>query len=85
MYDVFDVDEVVCLLPAKNYGSSSFFEAFQKGSNCSPIFVLSINIAIPRNVETGKLEYNDIVAFGFAISVMSGREKEIYRAREKSS
>ncbi len=39
----------------------------------------SVNIAIPRNIESGKLEYNDIVAFGYAVSIIEGREKEIYK------
>ncbi len=38
----------------------------------------SINVAIPRNIESGKLEFNDIVGFGYAVSVIDGREKKIY-------
>lgn len=38
----------------------------------------SVEIAIPRNIESGKLEYNNIVAFGYATNIIEGREKEIY-------
>ncbi|MBL7058872.1 ABC transporter permease [Candidatus Pacearchaeota archaeon] len=38
----------------------------------------SVELAIPRNIEVGKMEYNNIVQFGYAGSVVDGREKEIY-------
>lgn len=38
----------------------------------------SVEFAIGRNIETGKMEYNDILAVGSAYSVIEGREKEIY-------
>ena len=38
----------------------------------------SVEVAIPRNIESGKLEYNDIVAFGYAASLIEGKEEKIY-------
>lgn len=38
----------------------------------------SVEVAIPRNIETGKMEYNDIVTFGYIGSVIEGREDKIY-------
>jgi len=38
----------------------------------------SIEVAIPRNIEMGRMEYNDIVLFGYAGSIIEGKEDEIY-------
>ena len=38
----------------------------------------SVEFAIGRNIETGKMEYNDILAVGSAYSIPEGYEKEIY-------
>lgn len=40
--------------------------------------VSGVEVAIPRNIVSGKLEYNDIVAFGYAGSLIEGKEEEIY-------
>ncbi|MCK5149842.1 ABC transporter permease [Candidatus Pacearchaeota archaeon] len=40
--------------------------------------ISSVDYAIPRNVETVKLEYNERVVFTMALSVQEGFEKEIY-------
>lgn len=37
-----------------------------------------VEVSIPRNIASGKLEYNDIVAFGYAGSLIEGQEKKIY-------
>lgn len=38
----------------------------------------SVDFAIPADIESGKLEYNDVVAFGYVTSVPEGKEKELY-------
>jgi putative ABC transport system permease protein len=38
----------------------------------------SVDFAIGRNIETGKLEYNNILGVGSAFSIPEGYEKEIY-------
>ena len=40
--------------------------------------ISSVEFAIGRNIETGKMEYNDKVAIGSAYSIPEGYEKEIY-------
>jgi len=39
----------------------------------------SVKNAIPRNIETIKIEYNDKLVFGNAVSIIEGRETDIYR------
>jgi len=38
----------------------------------------TVEFAIPRNLETTKIEYNDIVVFSMAVSVDDAMEKEMY-------
>ncbi len=38
----------------------------------------SVEAAIPRNIRVGKLEYNNIVQFGYAVTIVSGMENKIY-------
>lgn len=38
----------------------------------------TIDVAIPRNIESGKLEYNNVVAFGYATTIIEGKEDKIY-------
>jgi len=38
----------------------------------------SVEFAVGRNIRTGKLEYNDILGIGSALSIPEGSEKEIY-------
>jgi len=40
--------------------------------------ISSVEFAVGRNIKTGKLEYNDILGIGSAISIPEGYEKEIY-------
>ncbi len=40
--------------------------------------ISSVEFAVGRNIETGKLEYNDILGIGSAISIPEGYEKEVY-------
>jgi len=36
----------------------------------------SVNVAIPRMLTTGKIEYNDVVSFGMAVSVPEGLKRK---------
>ena len=38
----------------------------------------TVEVAIPRNIEVGKLEYNNVVQFGYAATILEGREEKIY-------
>ncbi len=38
----------------------------------------SVEFAVGRNIETGKLEYNDILEIGSAFSIPEGYEREVY-------
>jgi putative ABC transport system permease protein len=40
--------------------------------------ISSVEFAIGRNIETGKLEYNDVLGIGSAFSVPEGYEKEVF-------
>jgi putative ABC transport system permease protein len=40
--------------------------------------ISSVEFAVGRNIKTGKLEYNNILEIGSAISVPEGYEKEVY-------
>jgi putative ABC transport system permease protein len=42
----------------------------------------TVEASTPRNIETGKLEYNNIVGFGMAISVDDRMEKEMYETMD---
>lgn len=42
----------------------------------------SVEFAVGRNIETGKLEYNNIVGIGSAFSIPEGSEKEVYEVTD---
>ena len=42
----------------------------------------TVEFAIPRNLETTKIEYNDIVVFSMAVSVDDAMEKEMYETMD---
>jgi len=45
----------------------------------------TIEFAIPRNIEFIKQEYNDRVEFGYVVSIIDGRENDMYEAMDFKS
>lgn len=46
--------------------------------------ISSVDFVIERNIETLKIEYNDVLQVGYAVSVIEGMESELYEAEDIS-